>query len=84
MIEFRDVTKTYPDGTVAVGLFNRAPVATAVTVKFADLGVGDNPPIRFPWTQTDQGGSAGSGKEYTASVPRHGAVLMKIGRPKTM
>jgi alpha-galactosidase len=70
------------DGTMAVGLFNRAPEPMPVTVKFADIGVGDLPPIRFPWTQTDMGMWAGSGKQYTATVPRHGVVLVKIGKSK--
>jgi alpha-galactosidase len=69
------------DGTYAVGLFNRAPVAMPVSVKFADIGVGHLPPIRFPWTQTDQGGVAGTGDEFSKVVPRHGVVLLKIGRP---
>jgi alpha-galactosidase len=69
------------DGTMAVGLFNRAPVAMPVTLKFADIGLGDKPPIRFPWTHTDQGGAmAGNGKQVTKTVPRHGVVLMKIGK----
>jgi alpha-galactosidase len=70
------------DGTMAVGLFNRAPEAMPVTVKFADLGIADGSPIRFPWTQQDAPGIAGSAKQYTATVPRHGVVLLKIGRPK--
>ena len=70
------------DGTVAVGLFNRAPEAAPVTVKFADIGVTDRlPPIRFPWTHQDLGGYAGSGREYTTTVPRHGVVLLRIGTP---
>src|SRR6266545_540784 len=69
------------DGTVAVGLFNRAPQPMPVTVKFADVGLPDNAPIRFPWTHDVLGGIAGSGKGYTATVPRHGVVLIKVGRP---
>jgi hypothetical protein len=70
------------DGTVAVGLFNRAPDAMPVTVKFADVGITDRmPPIRFPWTHQDLGAYAGSGREYMTTVPRHGAVLLKIGKP---
>jgi hypothetical protein len=67
---------------MAVGLFNRAPEPMPVTVKFADLGLPDMAPIHFPWRHTDQGGVAGSGKQYTATVPRHGVILMKMGRPK--
>jgi alpha-galactosidase len=70
------------DGTRAVGLFNRAPEPMPVTVTFADLELPDMSPIRFPWRHTDQGGIAGNGKQYTATVPRHGVVLLKIGRPK--
>src|SRR5450759_680615 len=72
------------DGTMAVGLFNRAPERMWVSVKLADIGVGNFPPIRFPWRHTDLGGWAGSGREYATWVPRHGVVLMKIGRPKTV
>ena len=67
------------DGTYAVGLFNRGPEAALVTVSFSDIGVGSFPPIRFPWTHNDMGAWAGSGKEYTATVPRHGVILLKIG-----
>jgi alpha-galactosidase len=70
------------DGTMAVGLFNRAPQPMPVTVKFADIGAADMSPVRFPWTQTDLGAVAGSGKQYTATVPGHGVVLIKVGRPK--
>jgi alpha-galactosidase len=70
------------DGTMAVGLFNRTPEPMPVTVKFADVGVADRSPVRFVWTHTDAAGVAGSGKEYTATVPRHGVVFVKIGRAK--
>jgi alpha-galactosidase len=69
------------DGSVAVGLFNRAPVDTPVTVKFADVGItSPNPTIRFPWTHQDVGAVGGDGHQYTATVPRHGAVLMRIAK----
>jgi len=69
------------DGTYAVGLFNRAPVPMPVSVKFADLGLPNGSPVRFPWTQTDAAAIAGSAKEFGATVPRHGVVLIKAGRP---
>jgi alpha-galactosidase len=73
------------DGTVAVGLFNRSPEPAQMTVKFADVGVTQAaPPIRLVWTHQDLGAGAGSGKEYTTTVPRHGVVLIKVGKPKTM
>jgi len=70
------------DGTVAVGLFNRAPVDTPVTVTFADVGITGPPTIRSPWTHQDVAGTGGSAREYTTTVPRHGAVLLKIGKAK--
>jgi len=70
------------DGTMAVGLFNRAPQPMAVTVKFADISVADGSPVRFPWTQSNAAGISDSAKAYTATVPRHGVVLIKVGREK--
>jgi alpha-galactosidase len=66
------------DGTMAVGLFNRAPVPMPVSVKFADIGLADKQPVRFLWTQKDLG--IASKNAYETTVPRHGAVLLKIGR----
>jgi alpha-galactosidase len=70
------------DGTTAVGLFNRAPVPMPVTLKFADIGVSDGSTIHYPWTHTDKAGPAGSAKELTETVPRHGVVLIKVGKAK--
>lgn len=69
------------DGTFAVGLFNRAPEAMPVTVTFADIGVSNGSPVRFPWTHTDAAVPSGAAS-YLTTVPRHGVVLLKIGRPK--
>ena len=65
---------------MAVGLFNRAPEAMPVTVKFADIGLSGAQPIRFPWTHTDQGPART--ETFTATVPRHGVVLLKVGQVK--
>jgi alpha-galactosidase len=71
------------DGTMAVGLFNRAPQPMPVTLKFADVRLAAGSPIRFPWVQKDLTGAASGATEYTATVPRHGVVLLKVGRPKS-
>jgi alpha-galactosidase len=68
------------DGTIAVGLFNRAPEAMPVTVKFADVGLTGRQSIRDPWTHADVPG--GEQESYTATVTRHGAVLLRVGRAK--
>jgi alpha-galactosidase len=67
------------DGTMAVGLFNRGPEPTTVTASFADLGLSGGQPVRDLWRHRDLGTHAGS---FSAEVPRHGVVLVKIGRPK--
>jgi alpha-galactosidase len=66
------------DGRVAVGLFNRSPVATSVQVTLADIGIKDEGvPVRFPWMHTD---GETVKRAYQASVPAHGVVLAVIGR----
>jgi alpha-galactosidase len=64
---------------MAVGLFNRSPEAATVTAKFSDLGLSGSQPVRDLWLQKDL---ARAQNEFSATVPRHGAVLVKIGQPK--
>jgi alpha-galactosidase len=67
------------DGTIAVGLFNRGPEAAPVTAMFADLGISGSAPVRDLWLHKDLGRASG---KFSAVVPRHGAVLVRIGAPK--
>jgi alpha-galactosidase len=67
------------DGTTAVGLFNLGPEPIAVTAQWSDLGITGPQPVRDLWRKKDIGTSDGS---YTVTVPRHGAVLVKIGKPE--
>jgi alpha-galactosidase len=67
------------DGTTAVGLFNRGPEAAPVTATFADLGIIGTQPVRDLWLQKDLGRVS---VKFTATVPRHGVVFVKIGTPK--
>jgi alpha-galactosidase len=62
-----------------VGLFNRGLEAYEVSAKWSDLGLTGLQPVRDLWQQKDVGVADGV---FTASVPRHGAVLVKIGRPR--
>jgi alpha-galactosidase len=66
------------DGTTAVGLFNRSRVKTKVTAKWSDLGITGSQPVRDLWRRKDLGVFDG---EFSASIPAHGAVLIKIGEP---
>jgi alpha-galactosidase len=67
------------DGTTAVGLFNRGYLRARVTGRWTDLGLKGRLPVRDLWQQKDLGYFQDS---FTASVPAHGAVLVKIGRPR--
>jgi alpha-galactosidase len=64
------------DGSMAVGLFNRAPVNSEVEVSWEQLGISGNLPVRDLWRQVDLGTAQGS---FSTEVPRHGVVLVKIG-----
>ncbi len=66
------------DGTHAVGLFNRGLGPEAVTVRWADLGLAGSRHVRDLWLRKDLGAFEDS---FTATVPRHGVVFVKIGRP---
>jgi alpha-galactosidase len=67
------------DGTMAVGLFNRGPEPTPVAAKFSDLGLTGSQPVRDLWLHKDLGRVS---TQFSATVPRHGAVLVRIGTPK--
>jgi alpha-galactosidase len=70
-------SKALEDGTKAVGLFNRSDAPTTVTARWTDLGVTGKQVVRDLWRQKDLGKFQG---EFQAMVPRHGVVLVKIGR----
>lgn len=64
------------DGTYAVGLFNRSLKRQPVTLPFSLLKLTDQQPVRDLW----QNKKLGDFEEvFTADVPIHGAVLVKVG-----
>jgi alpha-galactosidase len=67
------------DGTMAVGLFNRGLHPAEVTVQWTQLGLKGGQPVRDLWQRRDLGVLP---DEFTATVPRHGAVFLKVGKPK--
>lgn len=67
--------KDMEDRSKAVGLFNRGDTETAVAVKFADLGFNGKHKVRDLWRQKDLGKFAA---RFSAHVPRHGVVLVRI------
>jgi alpha-galactosidase len=62
-------------------LFNRGLAPAAVTARWADIGVRGRQPVRDLWLRKDLGQSRDS---FTTTVPRHGMVFVKIGRPRTV
>lgn len=66
------------DGTTAVGLFNRGSRKTAVAAQWADLGIKGQQPVRDLWRKRNLGEF---GNAFSAEVPRHGAMMLKIGKP---
>jgi alpha-galactosidase len=67
------------DGTLAVGLFNRGLAPSEVTVRWEQLGISGKQPVRDLWMRKDLGPREDG---FTATVPRHGVVFIKIGKAK--
>jgi len=67
------------DGTTAVGLFNRGLGAARVTVRWSDIDLKGMQSVRDLWLHQDLGPFKDA---FTATVPRHGVVFVKIGRPR--
>jgi alpha-galactosidase len=69
--------KPLADGGLAVGLFNRGEAAAKVTAKWSDLGLKGSHKVRDLWKHADAGKASG---EYTAEVPSHGVVMVKLAK----
>lgn len=67
--------KELEDGSHAVGLFNRGESEAKVAVKWAALGLKGKHAVRDLWRQKNLGKFAES---FSAPVPRHGVVLIKV------
>lgn len=70
-------SKPLADGGHAVGLFNRGADTAKVTAKWSELGVKGAHKVRNLWEHADQGSMT---DEYTAAVPSHGVVMVKIAK----
>ena len=67
--------KPLADGSRAVGLFNLGTSNMAITVYFREIGAGEYAAIRDLWARKDLGMFKDS---FTATVPRHGVVFIKV------
>ena len=67
------------DGSKAVGLFNRHHAPLEIVLDFQQIGFKGKVRVRDVWAASDLGTLT---KEYRATVPRHGVVLLKISSAK--
>ncbi len=65
------------DHSLAVGLFNRDEMDMPVRVAWSELGITGPQTVRDLWRQKDLGVFSG---EFSSTVPRHGAVFVRISR----
>lgn len=68
--------KPLKDGSVAVVLFNRATVPSAITAPWGRIGIKTRTAtVRDLWAHKDMGTAEG---HYTATVPAHGVVMLRV------
>lgn len=67
--------KPLEDGSFAVGLFNTGPAESAVTLKWADLGIKGRQTVRDLWQQKDLGEYS---DQFEVPVASQGVVLVRI------
>jgi alpha-galactosidase len=72
------MAKPMEDGSVALGLFNLSETERSITAPFADLKLTGTRNVRDLWRQKDLAPAAGA---YTATVPRHGVMLVRLIKP---
>ncbi|MGH9588145.1 MAG: glycoside hydrolase family 27 protein [Acidobacteriaceae bacterium] len=69
--------KPLSGGAKAVGIFNRAETPRTISLKLSMIGFGPSAKLRDLWAHKDVQPSNG---EYTVTVPKHGAVMLKVTR----
>jgi len=66
-------------GDMAVGLFNKGNDDAEITVKWSDLRLAGPLTLRDLWKHSD---SESEDAQFTAKVPKHGVVLMRVHQLK--
>lgn len=66
------------DGSLAVGLFNRADIPAIIEVSQSELGIGQNRQIRDIWAKRNIGIFD---EKFSIGVPAHGAQFVRIKQP---
>jgi alpha-galactosidase len=72
------MVKDLEDGGKAVGFFNRSDSAADVTAPWPVLGITGPVKVRDVWRQKDLGTAD---DKYTAKVPKHGVVMLRLSKP---
>ena len=74
--------RSLSDGSRAVVLFNRGKSSETVHLQWVDIGrrASQSLPVRDLWKHEDAGHSKGG---YSAVVPAHGVVMIRVGVPDT-
>jgi alpha-galactosidase len=70
-------TKPMANGEIAIALFNRGELKQPMTINLKQLGFGASATIRDVWAATAVRATGGL---YTATVPKHGVVLLRVKR----
>ena len=64
-------------GAYAVGLFNRGDAEGKVTARWSHIGLKGSARVRDLWAHADRGTAS---DEFSAQVPSHGVVMIKLER----
>jgi alpha-galactosidase len=70
-------TREMEDQSTIVALFNREPEPKTIKISFSELNVAASTKARDLWTHRDL---ELSGDTYSAEVPRHGVVMLRIAK----
>ena len=70
--------KELVDGAKAVAWFNRSENAEKISAVWKDLGFAGRMKVRDLWENSDKGIFQ---ENYSAEVPSHAAVVIKVSRP---
>jgi alpha-galactosidase len=78
-------TRQLSGGAQAIALFNRGPAPAKMTIKWSDAGLESaHRHVRDLWSHTDvkldAKLDAASAAEYSATVPSHGVVLLRLSQ----
>ena len=71
------LSKPMEDGSTAVGLFNLGSAPARLRVAWSELGLEGPQQLRDLWRTRDLGVG---GEAYEALIPRHGALVVRLGK----